>query len=118
MNEPWGYSLFLVSSFNSKQNKHYFYRGKNCIKRFCRDLKELATKIINYDEKEMIPLTDNGNRSYEKQNKRHICQKGFVMIKMKKINFKLYQNVTDHCHYTEKFGGAAHSICSLRYKVP
>ena len=101
MNEPWGYSLVLVSSFNSKQNKHYFYRGKNCIKRFCRDLKELATKIINYDEKEMIPLTDNGNRSSEKQNKRHICQ-----------------NVTDHCHYTEKFGGAAHSICSLRYKVP
>ena len=23
-----------------------------------------------------------------------------------------------HCHYTEKFRGAAHNICNLRYKVP
>ena len=34
----------------------------------------------------MIPLTDNENRSYEKQKKCHICKKEFVMIKMKKIN--------------------------------
>ena len=34
------------SSFDSKQNKKSFYRGKNFIKRFCSDLKELQTKII------------------------------------------------------------------------
>ena len=53
--EPSGYSLILVSSFDSKENKHNVYRGRDCIKRFCSDLKELATKIINYEEKEMIP---------------------------------------------------------------
>ena len=86
MHEPCGYSLDLVSSFDSKQNKHNFYRGKDCIKRFCSDLKELATKIINYEEKEMIPLTDNENRTYEKQKNVTYVKKGFAMIKMKKRN--------------------------------
>ena len=65
MHEPSGYALSLISSFDSKENKHNFYSGRDCIKRFCSDLKELGTKIINYEEKEMRPLTDNENRSYE-----------------------------------------------------
>ena len=28
------------------------------------------------------------------------------------------QKVRDHCYYTGKYGGAAHSICNLRYKIP
>ena len=67
MHDPLGYSLDLVSSFDSKQNKHSFYRGRDCIENFCKDLKDLATKIIDYEEKEMIPLTDNENTFYEEQ---------------------------------------------------
>ena len=66
----------------------------------------------------MIPLTDNENRSYEKQKKCHIYQKGFCYDKNEGKKFKLYQKVRDYCHYTGKFSGAAHSICNLRYKVP
>ena len=45
IHEPCGYSLDLVSSFDSKQNKHSFYRGRDCAKNFCKDLKELTTEI-------------------------------------------------------------------------
>ena len=75
MHERCGYALSLISSFDSRENKHNFYRGRDCIKRFCSDLKMLVTKIINHEEKKMIPLTDNENKFYEEQEKCHICQK-------------------------------------------
>ena len=27
------------------------------------------------------------------------------------------QKIRDHCHYTGKYSGAAHSICNFRYKI-
>ena len=33
------------------------------MKRLCKDLKEHATKIINYEKNEIIPLTDEENKS-------------------------------------------------------
>ena len=67
------------------------YRGRDCIEKFCKDLKELATKIINYEEKDMIPLTDNENKFYEEQKECHICQKEFCYDKNEKKKFKIYQ---------------------------
>ena len=48
---PSGYSLFTHCSFDTIKNKLDYYRGKNCMKIFCLDLKEHATKIINYEKK-------------------------------------------------------------------
>ena len=33
---------------------------------FCRDLKEQARKIINYEKKKIIPLTDKEKETHEK----------------------------------------------------
>ena len=54
---PSCYSLFTHCSFDAKKNKLDYYRGKNCMKNVCLGLKEHATKIINYEKKELIPLT-------------------------------------------------------------
>ena len=112
--EPSGYSWSLIRSFDAT-NEHNFYRGRDCIEKFCKDLKDLAIKIINYEEKEMIALTDDEYKSYEKQKECHICKKEFCTNKNEQNKFKIYPKVRDHCHYTGKFRGAAHSICNLKY---
>ena len=63
----------------------------------------------------MIPLTKEKNKSYEEQETCHICEKKFCMDKNDEdyINRK---KVKDHCHYTGKFRGAAHSECNLNHK--
>ena len=85
---PSGYSISTSCSFDESKNKLNYYRGKDCMKKFCKDLKEHATRIINYKKKEFDTID--------------------------KKNYK----VRDHCHYTGKYGGAAHNICNLRYNVP
>ena len=46
------------------------------MKNFCLDLKEHATKIINYEKKEMIPLTKEEKKIHREQNVCYICKKG------------------------------------------
>ena len=115
--EPSGWAMFTRCSFDEKENKLNYYRGKDCIEKLCKKLKERAMKIINYEEKEMIPLTYEENKSYKEQEACHICEEKFCMDKDDE-NYKNKRKVKDHCHYTGKFRGAAHSICNLRYKVP
>ena len=109
--------MFTRCSFDEKENKLNYYRGKDCIEKLCKKLKERAMKIVNYEEKEMIPLTYEENKSYKEQEACHICEEKFCMDKDDE-NYKNKRKVKDHCHYTGKFRGAAHSICNLRYKVP
>ena len=54
---PSGYSLFTHCSFDTTKNMFDYYRGKNCMKNFCLDLKEHVTKIINYEKREVTSLT-------------------------------------------------------------
>ena len=73
--------------------------------------------MINFEEKEMIPLTNKEVKSYEKQKVCHIFEKEFCDDKNKKIEYDLYHKVRYHCRYTGKFREAAHNICNFRYKV-
>ena len=76
--EPSGWAKFTRCSFDEKENKLNYYRGKDCIEKLCKKLKERAMKIINYEEKEMIPLTKEENKSYKEQKTCHICKKNVL----------------------------------------
>ena len=48
---PSGYSIFTHCSFDESKNKLNYYRGDDCMEKFCKDLREHSTKIINYEKK-------------------------------------------------------------------
>ena len=72
-------------------------------------------EIIKYEEKEMIPITKEENKSYKEQETCHICEEKFCVAKDNEI-YKNKRKVKDHCHYTGKVREAAHSKCNLNYK--
>ena len=74
---PSGYSLFIHCSFDKTKNKLDYYRGKDCMKKFCKDSREHATKIVNYEKKKMIPLTIKEEIDHNKQKTCYICKKEF-----------------------------------------
>ena len=62
------------------------------MKKFCKDLREHATKIINYEKKDMIPLTKKEKENHNNQKIFYICKKKFD------TNDKKIYKVRDHCH--------------------
>ena len=105
---PSGYSIFTNCSFDESKNKISYYRGDDCMKKFCKDLREHSTKILNYEKKKMISLTTEEKIHYNKQKVCYICKKEFDNNDINKKQQKV----------RGKYRGAAHNICNLRYKIP
>ena len=111
--EMCGYSLFTDCSFDKKNNKLDYYRGKDSLKRFCQDLKKQARSIIDFEKKEMPKLTQEEQYKHDSSKCCFLHKKSF--FKDAKNN---YIKVRDHCHYTRKRRGAAHKTCHLMYNTP
>ena len=77
---PSGYSIYTNCSFDKSNNKLSYDRGEDCMKRFCKDLKDHATKIIGFKKKTMIPLTKEEEDNYNKENTGY-NDKVMIMIK-------------------------------------
>ena len=103
---PSGYSIFTHCSFDESKNKLNCYGKDDCMNKFRKDLRKHVTKMINYEKKKMIPLTKEEKIYHNKQKICYICKKEF------NNNDKKNYKVRDHCHYTGKYGGAAHNICN------
>ena len=74
---PSGYSIFTSCSFDESKNKLNYYRGKDCMRKFCKDLREHATRIINYEKKKMVLST--------KEEKKIIMINKFVIYAKKNL---------------------------------
>ena len=74
---PSGYSIFTNCSFDESKNKISYYRGDDCMKKFCKDLREHSKKIINYEKKKVISLTTEEKVHYNEQKVCYICKKEF-----------------------------------------
>ena len=60
----------------------------------------------------LLPLAKEELKSHQDAKVCYICEKRFLQ---KITNDKNYQKARDHCHFTGKYRGAAHSICNLRF---
>ena len=77
------------------------------MKRFCKDLKDHAKRIVDFKRKSITPLTKDEEDGYNKKNTCYICMKDLDSDKVK-----------DYCYFTGKYRGAAHNTCNLKYKFP
>ena len=63
----------------------------------------------------MLLLTKGELKSHQDAKGYYIFGERILKKLSKSIN---YWKVRDHCHYTAKYRGAAHSICNLKFNVP
>ena len=49
--EPSGWSMFIWSSFDKKENKLDYCREKDCIEKLCKKIKERTMEIIDYKKR-------------------------------------------------------------------
>ena len=65
---------------------------------FCLDLREHATKIINYGKKDMIPLTKKEEKKHNKQGSTYDCH--FII---KELSEEFEGEFECLCENTEKY---------------
>ena len=80
------------------------------MKVFCNHIEEETKRLYHmFPPTPMKPLMQEQWREFSGVAKCHICLECFQLWDEK---------VTDHCHYTGKYRGAAHRKCNLLYAIP
>ena len=114
VHEPSGWCMnskfSCGNSYGSGIDRFQQYRGKDCASTFCERIIEEARRLYkSAPQKPMDELTKKQKEEHTNAKKCHICFKEFFSKDIK---------VRDHCHYTGRYRGAAHSSCNLMYRIP
>ena len=107
---PSVWCVYKKFAYGDADDPLKLYRGKDCVEKFCDYIKQEAHRLYHmFPEKRMDPLTNRQWTRYKRASRCHICFKPFNVKDPK---------VRDHCHYTGRYRGPAHSLCNLRYQIP
>jgi Recombination endonuclease VII len=110
---PCSYGYYIKCTYDNSLSQFKFYRGENSAKQFvesiCNDAERLFREHID-NCRAMDNLTASQKREFNKKDAVcHIC---------KKIILETKNKARDHCHFTGKYRGPAHSDCNLAYQIP
>ena len=74
MHISYGYSITTCYSYDKTLNKTKYYRGFDCVEKFSQDLKKILNNCMYFEEKSMLPLTDNEKVLYANKKQCYICE--------------------------------------------
>ena len=110
--EPSGFCLYFKGIVETKFEPILYtkrYEEENLAKIFVKKLVMATHKIYNeyYRRPKPIRLTKEDHLNFVEAKICHICKEEITERK-----------VRDHCHFTGKYRGAAHSRCNLKARKP
>ena len=104
---PCGFCSHTVSMVDEVEFSPVLFRGKNVAKEFVKQLVSHVKDLHNKYGKKRIVWKDGERNAFEPAEVCWLC--GGELSQRK---------VADHCHFTGKFRGAAHSGCNLLARKP
>ena len=78
--EACGYSINLVSN-HTKETQQTYYRGKDSLTKFCKELREISRTLFDIKMKPMKTLNKKQQGDYDHAEHCHICKKKSQLIK-------------------------------------